>query len=195
MLDGVKIGIVLTGSHCTMSRVLPQVENLVASGAIVTPVLSPAVDSVDTRYGTAADLRARLVEITGHQPLTAFTEVEPIGPKRLFDIVVVAPCTGNTLAKLANGISDTPATMAIKSHLRNGRPVLLAISSNDGLGANGRNIGQLLNTKNIYFVPFGQDNPLEKPNSLDAKLELMPMAIEQALEGRQAQPILVERWR
>lgn len=194
MLDGVKIGWVLTGSHCTMSRILPQIEGLIAAGASVTPILSPSVATVDSRYGTAADLRSRLVELTGREPLTAFTEVEPIGPKRMFDVLVVAPCTGNTAAKLANGISDTPAMMAIKSHLRNGRPVVLSISTNDGLAANGRNIGQLLNTKNVFLVPLGQDNPLEKPTSLDAKVELLPLTIEQALLGRQAQPVLIERW-
>jgi len=195
MLVGKKIGFVLTGSHCTMSRVLPQVARLISEGADVTPILSPAVATSDTRYGKAAELRLQLAATTGREPWTAFTEVEPSGPKKLFDVVVVAPCTGNTLAKLANGITDTPSTMAVKAHLRNGRPVVIAVSTNDGLGANARNIGQLLNAKNFYFVPFGQDNPFEKPYSLEAKLELLTETIEQALIGRQLQPVLIERWR
>lgn len=195
MLTGKRIGFVLTGSHCTMNRVLPELERLAGEGAELTAILSPAVVTVDSRYGRAADLRLRVAAATGHEPLTTFTEVEPIGPKRLLDVVVVAPCTGNTLAKLASGISDTPATMAVKAHLRNAGPVVIAIATNDGLGANGRNIGQLLNTKNFFFVPFGQDNPAEKPNSLDARLELLVDTIEQALLGRQLQPVLIERWR
>lgn len=195
MLTGKKIGFVLTGSHCTMSRVLPELERLVGDGADVTAVLSPAVATTDSRYGKARDLAFRVSAATGREPWTTFTDVEPIGPKKLLDVIVVAPCTGNTLAKLANGISDTPATMAVKAHLRNGRPVVIAIATNDGLGANGRNIGQLLNTKNFYFVPFGQDSPAEKPNSLDARLELLSETIEQALLGRQLQPVLIERWR
>ncbi|MGE5561363.1 MAG: dipicolinate synthase subunit B [Chloroflexota bacterium] len=195
MLTGKRVGFVLTGSHCTMGRVLPEIARLVAAGADLTPILSPAAATVDTRYGTAADLRANLAKLTGHEPWTAFTEVEPIGPQKLLDIVVVAPCTGNTLAKLAAGISDTPATMAVKAHLRNGRPVVVAVASNDGLGANAKNIGLLLNTKNFYFVPFGQDSPTEKPNSLDARLELLTDTVAQALVGRQLQPVLIERWR
>jgi dipicolinate synthase subunit B len=186
------IGMVLTGSHCTVSQVLLEIEKMVTEGAKVFPILSETVHKNDTRFGSATGWEQRLVEITSNKPITSIVEAEPIGPNNSFDVVVVAPCTGNTLAKLANGITDSAALMAIKAHLRNLKPVVLAISTNDGLGMNAKNIGLLLNMKNIYLVPFGQDNYLVKANSLVAKIERIIPTIEMALEGKQIQPILIE---
>lgn len=190
-LKGVRIGFAFTGSHCTLDEVVVEVERLVKEGAEVYPIISSSVDTTDTKYGSANKWKALLEGITGHVPINTIVEAEPIGPGKLFDVVVVAPCTGNTLAKLANGITDGPVLMAIKAHLRNLRPVVLAISTNDGLGMNAKNLGLLLNTKNIYVVPFGQDNPQEKPNSLKAKMDLILDTVIYALQGRQIQPVLV----
>jgi dipicolinate synthase subunit B len=191
MLSGLKIAFAITGSHCTIAEVLPVMKVLVDDGAIITPIFSAAVRDTDTRYGTAAALRREVVAITGSEPLTTMVEVEPIGPQKLFDLVLVAPCTGNTLAKLALGITDSCVTLACKAQLRNNRPVVIAISTNDGLGANARNLGILLNKKNIYFVPFGQDMPKTKQTSLVAKLSLIPETIVEAMEHRQLQPVLI----
>ncbi len=192
-LQGKKIGFALTGSHCTLERVFPHLERLVAEGAEVTPIVSESVATTETRFGTPEGWLNRLYEITGKRPLRRIAEVEPIGPEKRLDVMVVAPCTGNTLAKLANGITDTPVVMACKAHLRNGRPVVLAIATNDGLGMNAKNLGLLLNARHIYFVPFGQDNPSAKPNSLDSDLGLLVPTIEAALASRQLQPLLVQR--
>jgi len=192
-LHGKRVGLGLTGSHCTLERVFPQIERLVAEGAQVLPVVSETVATTETRFGSPEQWLNRLLEVTGTRPLRRIVEVEPIGPEKLLDVMVVAPCTGNTLAKLANGITDSPILMACKAQLRNLRPVVLAVSTNDGLSGNARNIGTLLNTRNIYFVPFGQDNPDAKPNSLDSDLELLLPTVEAALAGRQIQPILVQR--
>lgn len=189
-LKGVKVGFCLTASHCCFEKVMPQVRNLVDEGAEVFPIISTAVDTTDTRYGTSRQWKEMLHNITGRQAFSTIVEAEIIGPQKLFDIVVVAPCTGNTLAKIANGITDGAVLMSVKAHLRNQRPVVLAISTNDGLGMNAKNIGLLLNVKNIYMVPFGQDNPVEKPNSLVAKWELIVETILEALKGKQYQPIL-----
>ncbi len=189
--DGVKIGFAMTGSHCTLADVVEQVKKLVAEGAEVVPILSESVTRIDTRFGTAASWRQKLVEATGKEPLTTIVEVEPIGPGKLLDVLVIAPCTGNTLAKLANGITDGPVLMAAKAQLRNRRPVVIAISTNDGLGANAKNIGVLLAMRNVYMVPFGQDSPLQKQTSLVAKTELIPDAIAAALCGEQLQPVLI----
>jgi len=189
--SGIRIGFALTGSHCTMDQVLPVIEKLRQEGAEIFPIISPAVAETDTRYGTAAELREALVRITGKQPMTTMVEVEPIGPKQMVDVVVVAPCTGNTLAKLALGITDTCVTLACKAQLRNNRPVVLGISTNDGLSGNGRNIGLLLNRKNIYFVPFGQDAPETKQSSLVADMNLIPETILEALNHRQLQPVII----
>ncbi|HEY8464986.1 MAG TPA: dipicolinate synthase subunit B [Bacillota bacterium] len=189
--SGIKIGFAMTGSHCTIPTVLPYMQLLVDEGAKVVPILSPAVVNTDTRFGAAADLLQKVVEITGVAPLTTLVEVEPVGPKGLFDLIVVAPCTGNTLAKLALALNDTAVTLACKSQLRNNRPVVLAIATNDALSGNARNLGILLNRKNIYFVPFGQDAPYVKANSLIAKMSLIPETILAALEHRQLQPVLV----
>ena len=192
-LTGKTIGFGLTGSHCTLSRVFVRLEELVRLGADVVPVVSEAVATTATRFGTPDDWLGELRRVTGKEPLRTISEVEPFGPEKRLDVMVVAPCTGNTLAKLANGITDTPVTMACKAHLRNQRPVVLSISTNDGLGMNARNLGVLLNTRHVYFVPFGQDNPEVKPNSLDSDLGQLVPAVEAALEGRQVQPLLVRR--
>lgn len=189
---GVKIGFALTGSHCTMAKAIKILKQLVDEGADITPVISYSVDQIDTRFGTADYWKAELKKITGKEPLKTIPEVEPIGPKKLFDCLVIAPCTGNTLAKLANGITDTPVLMAAKAHLRNLGPVIIAVSSNDALGINAKNIGTLLTYKNIFLVPFGQDSPLKKCNSLMAHMDKIPETILEACQGRQIQPVLVE---
>nr|WP_245684757.1 dipicolinate synthase subunit B [Orenia metallireducens] len=189
---GKKIGFALTGSHCTLAKVLPAIEDLIERGAKVFPILSESVLRDETRFGTPQKWREKVIDITGNQPITTIPEAEPIGPQGLLDIVVVAPCTGNTLAKIVNGITDTVVTMAVKAHLRNQRPVVLAIATNDGLGNNAQNIGLLMNTSNIYLVPLGQDNPVVKPNSLVARMDLIVDAIEYAVESKQIQPVFIE---
>ncbi len=186
------IGFALCGSFCTYRQVFPTMEAL-AKEYDVIPIFSPASATLDTRFGTAAEHLARAEKICGHPPLTTIPAVEPIGPKKRLDALVIAPCTGNTLAKLAQGIADTPVTMAAKSHLRNGRPVILGISTNDALAGAGENIGKLLNRKHYYFVPFGQDDPLEKPASAVADFRLLPQTLALALKGRQIQPLLIQR--
>ncbi len=190
-LKGMKIGLALTGSHCTIDQIFPQINRLIAAGAAITPIISPAVDENDTRFGDARVIKTRLLESTGRTIIKNIVDAEPIGPQKLFDLIIVAPCTGNTLAKLANGITDTAVLMAVKSHLRNGRPALLAIATNDGLGLNAKNIGVLLAAKNIFLVPFGQDDPAGKPTSLISRMDLLLPAAESALRGEQLQPLLV----
>lgn len=184
------VGFAMCGSFCTYSKVFPIME-LLSRDYQVTPVFSEAAYTVDSRFGTAKEHIETAVEICGVEPLHTITEVEPVGPKKLFDVLVIAPCTGNTLAKLAHGIADGPVTMAAKSHLRNGRPVLVAVSTNDALAGAAENIGKLLARKHYYFVPFGQDDPVKKPNSLIADFALIPQTLEAALEERQIQPILI----
>ncbi|MDP4126205.1 MAG: dipicolinate synthase subunit B [Bacillota bacterium] len=190
--DGLKIGFALTGSHCMLSEVIKVMQHLVDEGAEVTPIISYSVQNMDTRFGKAEDWKNQFKEITHREPIQTIPGAEPIGPKQMFDCLVIAPCTGNTLAKLANGITDTPVLMAAKSHLRNHRPVVLAISTNDGLGLNARNIGTLLITKNVYLVPFGQDNPAVKANSLVAHMDKVPDTIVMACVGKQVQPVLLD---
>ncbi|HAG09480.1 MAG TPA: dipicolinate synthase subunit B [Desulfotomaculum sp.] len=187
---GVKVGFALTGSFCTLEEVMIQVQNLINEGANVFTIVSQVMAETDTRYGTAVQWKEMLVEITANSIIDNIVAAEPIGPGELLDVIVVAPCTGNTLAKLANGITAGPDLMSIKRQLPNQRPVVIAISTNDGLGLNAKNIGLLLNTKNIYLVPFGQDNPLVKPNSLMAKMDLISDTIFMALQGKQVQPVL-----
>lgn len=191
MNDPLRLGWALSGSFCCFERVLSQIERLVSQGMDITPILSFHAASLDTRFGTAASFRERLTGMTGHEPLLTLTDVEPIGPKGYFDLLVVAPCTGTTLGKLANGISDTPVTLAVKSHLRREKPVVLAVSTNDALGASFRNIALLKNVKHLYLVPFRQDDPGKKPNSLVADFTRIGDTIEQALQGRQIQPLLL----
>ncbi|HZK83379.1 MAG TPA: dipicolinate synthase subunit B [Desulfosporosinus sp.] len=190
--DGLKIGFAVTGSHCTLSEIVTIMKRLVGEGADVTPIISYSVASTDTRFGKAKDWERQFQEITKRESIHTISGAEPVGPKKMFDCVVIAPCTGNTLAKLANGIIDTPVLMAAKSHLRNESPVVLAISTNDGLGLNARNIGLLLSTKNIYLVPFGQDNPQVKANSLVAHMDKIPETILMACVGKQIQPVLLD---
>ena len=184
------IGFALCGSYCTYDRVFPVIEALSKENKVV-PILSEAAYATDSRFGTAEHWKRKLEEICGCPPLHLISQVEPIGPKGLLDILVIAPCTGNTLAKLAHSIADGPVTMAAKSHLRNGRPVLVAVSTNDGLAGAGENIGRLLARKHYYFVPFGQDDPLKKPTSLIADFARIPQAMEGAMAGQQIQPMLL----
>ena len=184
------IGFALCGSFCTFSKIFPVMEAL-AKQHSVTPIFSHSAATLDSRFGTAGFHLRRAEEICGCSPLLTLPQVEPIGPQKRFDILIIAPCTGNTLAKLAHSIADTPVTMAAKSHLRNGRPVLLAVSTNDALAGAAENIGKLLGKKHYYFVPFGQDDPEKKPTSMVAHFEMIPQAMEAALEGRQLQPIIV----
>ena len=185
------IGFAMTGSFCTFERVLKQMEALVRRGYEVLPVLSFNAGTLDTRFMTAEHLRARIVEITGNEPIDTLTGAEPIGPKKMSDVFLIAPATGNSLAKLAGGIFDTPALLGAKSHLRNDRPLVLAVSTNDGLGTAAQNIGRLLNMRNIYFVPFGQDDAVKKPRSLVADFAQIPRTVAAALSGVQLQPMLL----
>lgn len=184
------VGFALCGSFCTFSQVFPVMEQLSKEHTLI-PIFSHASCSLDSRFGTAQAHLQRAQEICGRAPLHEIFEVEPIGPKKLLDALIIAPCTGNTLAKLAHGIADTPVTMAAKSHLRNGRPVIVAISTNDALAGAAENIGRLLVRKNYYFVPFGQDDALQKPTSMVADFTQIPQTLALALEGKQIQPLLL----
>ncbi len=184
------IGFGITGSFCTFAKARKEVEHLCDMGANVIPVFSFQAQKCDTRFGSAKEYMEGICEITGNEGIRTIPAAEPIGPNNFLDIMVIAPCTGNTAAKLCNGIIDTPVLMAAKAHMRNGKPLVIAISTNDALGANFKNIGMLMNMKQIYFVPFGQDNHKSKPNSLVAKMELLPDTIEYALERKQIQPVL-----
>lgn len=190
-LDGVRIGLAVAASHCNLSRAVDTIKRLVAEGATVVPIVSSSVFAVSTRFGTPDYWQEQITGAAGQEILRSIPDVEPSGPKQWFDIVTVLPCTGNTLAKIANAINDSPVTMAVKAQLRNGRPVVLAITSNDLLGMNAVNLGRLMIARNIYFVPFGQDDPVNKPRSLDAHLELIVPSIQAALNGEQIQPLLV----
>ena len=189
-LDGKTIGFAMTGSFCTFKRVLAEVENLVKANANVVPIMSAAAYSTDTRFGSAEFFKNQLSLLTGNKIISTVAEAEPIGPKGYLDLLIVAPCTGNTLAKLANGVTDTSVTMAAKAHLRNQKPVLIAVSTNDGLGNAAKNVGMLLNYKNLFFVPFGQDDFIKKPNSLVADMTKIGESAKAALDFKQLQPIL-----
>ena len=184
------IGFAMCGSFCTFAAVFPAME-AIAKQHHVVPILSESVCSIDCRFGTAESHLWHIRKICGRDPLSSIEVVEPIGPKKLLDALVIAPCTGNTLAKLAHSIADTPVTMAAKSHLRNGRPILVAVSTNDALAGAAENIGKLLARKHYYFVPFGQDDPINKPTSMVADFEKLPEALELAVQGQQLQPILL----
>jgi dipicolinate synthase subunit B len=186
-----RVGFALTGSFCTFARVLPVAEALTAQGCELLPIMSETAYGTDTRFGVAATWRELLTAISGQEIIHTIAGAEPIGPRKLLDVLVVAPCTGNTLAKLACGITDTAVTMACKAHLRNGRPILLAPSTNDGLSAAAVNIGSLMARRNVFFVPYGQDDPGHKPASLVSVMERIPDALYAALEGRQLQPMLL----
>jgi len=186
-----RIGVALTGSFCTLEAGLDIISNLVSLGAEVIPIISSTVNTTDTKFSSALDIKKRLTELTGKPIIKTIEEAEPIGPKKLLDALAVLPATGNTLAKITHGITDTPVTMAVKAHIRNNRPVILGISSNDALGNGAKNIGMLLGMRNIYFVPFSQDMPHEKPRSVVFDTRYAIAAIAKALDGQQLQPLLV----
>jgi len=188
-VEKLRIGLALTGSYCTYDKLLAAAAGL-AEHHTITAIMSETAFQTDSRFGTAAAFAAALERITGHPVLHSITDTEPVGPGDRFDVLLVAPCTGNTAAKLAAGITDTAVTMAVKSHLRGGKPVVLAFGSNDGLSASAKNIGELLNRKNYYFVPFYQDDPENKPRSLASDYALLEETVLAAAEGRQLQPIL-----
>ena len=189
-LSNCHIGFGITGSFCTFAVIRKEIKRLVDLGAKVTPVFSYETQRLDTRFGSAKEFVEGICLMTESEGIRTIPEAEPIGPNPFLDVMVIAPCTGNTAGKLANGIVDTPVLMAAKAHLRNGRPLVIGISTNDALGMNFKNIGLLMNTKQIYFVPFGQDAPKNKPNSCVAKMHLLPETIQMALEGKQLQPVL-----
>lgn len=189
-IKGKKVGVAFTGSFCTYQKVFSELENLSREGAVIQTIFSDAAQTIDSRFGEAKDFVEKARVLSKTKPMLTISQAEPIGPKSLLDILVILPCTGNTIAKLANGITDTPVLMAAKAHLRNDKPLLLSISTNDALGINMKNIGLLLNAKNVYFVPFGQDDPEKKPNSMIAHTELLIPSLEAALEGRQYQPVI-----
>lgn len=190
-MEETRVGFALTGSFCTWEKTLAAMEATARVYPRLFPILSETAAATDTRFGRAADWRAQIGEICGRGIIDTIPAAEPIGPKGLLDVLVIAPCTGNTLAKLAAGIADTAVTMAAKAHLRNGRPVVVAVSTNDGLAGAARNIGELLCRKHYYFVPFRQDDPVGKPTSLVADFSLLPQTLRLALEGKQIQPLLL----
>ena len=190
LLQNIKVGFALTGSFCTLDSVLVEMENMILEGAEVYPIVSNTVKSTDTRFGLSGELLNRITKITGKKVMDSIVDVEPLGPKGIIDIMLVAPCTGNTLSKIANAITDTPVVMATKAHLRNHKPVVISLSSNDALGANAKNLGILLNAKNLYFVPFYQDSPNNKPNSLISDTRQIIPTLLDALKGQQTQPYI-----
>jgi dipicolinate synthase subunit B len=193
--SGITVGYALSGSHCTFAEVMPEIKRFVDAGANVVPIVSNTLMTTDTRFGKSEDWQTQLKAITGNELISTIVQAEPLGPSKLLDVLAIAPCTGNTTSRLANAITDSAVLMAAKAQMRNGRPIVLAISTNDGLGLNAANIAKLLVAKHIYFVPFGQDNPVQKPNSLVARMDLVMEACEAALQGKQLQPLLVERYK
>ena len=190
-MDQLRVGFALCGSFCTLSKALIQMREMKALGADIFPIMSENAYSTDTRFGKAADIVAEIEDICGRPVIHTIRDAEPIGPKRMIDILIIEPCTGNTLAKLANGITDTPVTLAAKAHIRNGGAVLIAVSTNDALGAAAANIGRLLNTKHIFFVPMRQDDHIKKPNSIVADFSKTYDAAVTALSGVQQEPLLL----
>ena len=193
-IKGKRIGFGLTGSHCTYDEVYPQIENLVNGGAEVIPVVTHTVKNTDTRFGNGEDWVARIEKLTNRKVIDTIVDAEPLGPKMPLDCMVIAPMTGVSMSKFANAQNDSPVLMAAKATLRNHRPVVLGISTNDALGLNGVNLMRLLSTKDIFFIPFGQDDPHNKPNSMVARMESLIETVEYALEMKQIQPILIERF-
>lgn len=184
-----RLGLALCGSYCTYEKLFENASALTADYALY-PIMSDTAAETDTRFGTAAEHIRRLMDLTGRKVITTIAEAEPLGPAVGLDALLIAPCTGNTLSKLAHGITDSAVTMAAKAHLRNGRPLVIAFSTNDALSGSAESIARLLNRKNVYFVPFGQDDPLRKPCSLQADFSLLGETVAAALEGRQLQPLL-----
>ena len=185
------LGFAMCGSFCTFSQVIKQIRLLKDLGYNIIPIMSAVAYETDTRFGKAENFNAEIKSITGNEIIHTIPSAEPIGPKKMLDLLVVAPCTGNTLAKLANGITDTPVTLAVKAHLRNERPVVVAVSTNDALGAAGKNIGAIMNYKNMYFVPMRQDDFKNKPKSIVADFNKIPETVAEALSGRQVQPVII----
>lgn len=192
-LENKRIGVAMTGSFCTFAKAIKGIKILVEEGAKVQTIFSDSAQTINSRFGRAKDFIHEVTEITGQEPMLTIEQAEVIGPTGGFDLLLMLPCTGNTMAKLVNGITDTPALMAAKAHLRNGKPLLISMATNDALGMNFKNIGYLLNSKNVYFVPFGQDDPVKKPNSMTADTGLIIPAMLEALKGRQYQPVLCSR--
>ena len=190
-IHGKKVGVALTGSFCTFDKVFPQIERLVEENASVYTIFSERSQVTDTRFGKADSFLKKASEITGKDPVTTIVDAEKLGPNNILDILVIAPCTGNTLAKMAHGITDSTVLMAAKGLLRNNKPVVIAVSTNDALSNNLKNIGMMITTKNLLFVPFGQDNFKNKPNSMVADFNLIIPTLEEALEGRQLQPVIL----
>jgi len=190
-MENINVGFAICGSFCTFSKAIPQIELLVKKGFNVYPIMSETAYKTDTRFGTAQSFINKIEETTNKKIINSIYSAEPIGPKKILDILIVAPCTGNTLAKIACGITDTSVTMAVKAHLRNHRPVLLAVSTNDALGNAAKNIGNLMNFKNIYFVPMGQDDYINKPSSIVADFESIYISMLSALDGKQYQPMIL----
>jgi dipicolinate synthase subunit B len=191
--ENINLGFAITGSFCTFSVVLEEMKKLTNLGYKIIPIFSYNTRDLDTRFFKATDFREEVKKITNYEPIDTIQGAETIGPNNLVDVMVVAPCTGNTLSKIAMAVTDTPVTMAVKAHLRNNKPVVIALSTNDALGLNLKNIGTLLTTKNIYFVPFEQDNYSKKPNSIISKYSLIERTIEKAKEGIQIQPIIYQK--
>ncbi len=192
-MKDIRIAVAMCGSFCTFSQVVPVLEQLQQQGAKLIPIMSKNAATMDTKFGTAEHWKQTVEDIAQTSPLTTIQQVEPLGPKNMADILLIAPCTGNTLAKLAMGVTDGPVTMAAKSMLRGGKPVVIALSTNDGLSGSAKNIGELLNRKHYYFVPFGQDDYKSKPTSLQADFEKVQQTLQLALEGEQLQPMLYTR--
>ncbi|KPL61085.1 dipicolinate synthase subunit B [Rossellomorea vietnamensis] len=193
-VKGKRIGFGLTGSHCTYDAVFPEIERLVNNGAEVMPVVTSTVMNTETRFGKGEDWIKRIEDVTGHKVIDSIVKAEPLGPKIPLDCMVIAPLTGNSMSKFANAMTDSPVLMAAKATLRNHRPVVLGISTNDALGLNGINLMRLISTKDIYFIPFGQDAPESKPKSMVARMTLIQETIEAAMEGHQLQPVVIERY-
>ena len=187
-----KVGYAMCGSYCTLKRAVEEIKVLKEKDFDIYPIMSPITYSTDTRFGKAADFIGEVEEICGKKIICTVKDAEPIGPKGLLDVLVISPCTGNTLGKIANGITDSSVSMAAKAHLRNGRPLVLTIATNDALSASAKNIGSLMNTKNVYFVPFGQDDAFKKPTSLISDFSLIYDTVISALDGKQLQPILLK---
>ncbi|MEK4030144.1 MULTISPECIES: dipicolinate synthase subunit B [Bacillaceae] len=194
-LKGKRIGFGITGSHCTYEEVFPQIKKLVELGADVVPVVTATVKGTGTRFGEVGEWVEKIEKVTGKKVIDSIVAAEPLGPKIPLDCMVIAPITGNSLSKFANAMTDSPVLMAAKATLRNLKPVVLGISTNDALGLNGMNIMRLMPVKNVYFVPFGQDDPIKKPNSMVARMDSLTETIESALEGKQLQPVIIERFR
>lgn len=194
-IKGKRIGFGLTGSHCTYDAVYPEIEKLVQSDAEVIPIVTYTVKNTETRFGKGDDWIGRIEDLTGNKAIFSIVDAEPLGPKIPLDCMVISPITGNSISKFANAMTDSPVLMAAKATLRNQKPVVLGISTNDALGLNGMNIMKLMVVKNIYFIPFGQDDPIEKPNSMVARMPLLLDTVIAALRGKQIQPVLVERYK